>query len=149
MTNEKHFPETISQWEFDYGLILPRIIVICGFASRSFKLKRGILPLLTKYLSWQNLKTTCHVKLKLFLWTKLLENLLLAKYLTSAPATLKDDIYGMRWWGLNIKFFSVFSSSLDSRLIYRTSKCCESCNFVFYGSLDYKHTICDDHINIT
>ena len=68
-------------------------------------------------LSWQNLKTTFHVKLKLFLWTKLLENLLLAKYLKSAAATLKDDIYGMRWWGLNIKCFSVFSSSLDSRLI--------------------------------
>ena len=33
------------------------------------------------YLSWQNtypnLKTTCHVKLKIFSWTKLLENLLL------------------------------------------------------------------------
>ena len=37
------------------------------------------------YLSWQNvypnLKTTSHIKLKFFLWRKLLENLLLAKYL--------------------------------------------------------------------
>ena len=45
------------------------------------------------YLSWQNtypnLKTTCHIKLKFFLWTKLLENLLLAKYLISLAATLK------------------------------------------------------------
>ena len=45
------------------------------------------------YLSWQNtypnLKTTCHIKLKFFLWTKLLENLLLAKYLISVAAPLK------------------------------------------------------------
>ena len=44
------------------------------------------------YLSWQNtysnLKTTCHIKLKIFLWTKLLQNLLLAKYLISVPAPL-------------------------------------------------------------
>ena len=44
------------------------------------------------YLSWQNsypnLKITCHIKLKFFLWTKLLESLLLAKYLISVAATL-------------------------------------------------------------
>ena len=42
--------------------------------------------------SWQNmypnLKTTCHIKLKFFLWTKLLENLLQAKYLISVAAPL-------------------------------------------------------------
>ena len=45
------------------------------------------------YLSWQNtypnLKTTCHIKLKFFLWTKLLEDLLLAKYLISVTAPLR------------------------------------------------------------
>ena len=45
------------------------------------------------YLSWQNrypnLKTTCHIKLKIFLRTKLLERLLLAKYLTSVTAALR------------------------------------------------------------
>ena len=45
------------------------------------------------YLSWQNtypnLKTTSHIKLKFFLWTKLMENLLLAKYLISVTAPLK------------------------------------------------------------
>ena len=45
------------------------------------------------YLSWQNTcptsKTTCHAKLKFFLWTKLLENLLLAKYLISVTMPLK------------------------------------------------------------
>ena len=44
------------------------------------------------YLSWQNtypnLKTTSHIKLKFLLWTKLLENLLLTKYLISVAATL-------------------------------------------------------------
>ena len=48
------------------------------------------------YLSWQNmypnLKTTCHIKLKFFLWTKLLENLLLAKYLISVTAPLMAGI---------------------------------------------------------
>ena len=53
MTNEKHFPKTISLWEFDYGLFtnLLRIIVACDFFSSSFKLRRGILPLLTKCVS--------------------------------------------------------------------------------------------------
>ena len=44
------------------------------------------------YLSWQNtylnFKTACHIKLKFFLWTTLLENLLLVNYLISVPATL-------------------------------------------------------------
>ena len=33
---------------------------------------------------------TCHIKLKFFLWTKLLENLLLAKYLASIAASLTE-----------------------------------------------------------
>ena len=46
LTNKKHFPKTISQREFGYGLFtkLPRIIVTCDFSQGSFKLKRGILP---------------------------------------------------------------------------------------------------------
>ena len=38
--------------------------------------------------TYSNLRTTCHIKLKFFLWTKLLENLLLAKYLISVTAPL-------------------------------------------------------------
>ena len=45
------------------------------------------------YLSWQNtypnFKTICRIKLKFFLWTKLLENVLLAKYLISVAVSLK------------------------------------------------------------
>ena len=50
---KKHFPKTISQREFNYGLFtnLPRINVARDFSPSSFKLKRGILPLLTKYAS--------------------------------------------------------------------------------------------------
>ena len=44
------------------------------------------------YLSWQNtypnLKTICHIKLTIFLWTKLVESLLLVQYLISVAATL-------------------------------------------------------------
>ena len=51
------------------------------------------------YLSWQNtypdLKTTCHIKLKFFLSTKLLENLLLAKYLIPAIAPLTYNIFDL------------------------------------------------------
>ena len=37
---------------------------------------------------YPNLKTTFHIKLEFFFWTKLLENLLLAKYLISVAAPL-------------------------------------------------------------
>ena len=74
-----------------YGLFtyLPRIIVACDFSPSSFKL--GILP-----LSWQNkhpnMKTTWHIKLKFFLWTKLIEKVLLSKYLISVAAALRLKI---------------------------------------------------------
>ena len=51
-------------------------------------LKRGILPLLTKLSRYPNLETAFHIKLKFFLWTKLPESLLLAKYLISVAAIL-------------------------------------------------------------
>ena len=45
------------------------------------------------YLSWQNkypnLKTTCHIKLTFFMWTKLRQNLFLAKYLISVAVALR------------------------------------------------------------
>ena len=49
------------------------------------------------YLSWQNrypnLKITSHIKLKFFLWTKLLENLPFARCLISDTALLN-----LSWW---------------------------------------------------
>ena len=52
-------------------------------------------------LSWQNacpnLKTTCHIKLNIFLWTKLLEKLLLAKYLIFVAAPLKSFYFFARF----------------------------------------------------
>ena len=85
MTNEKHFPKTISQWEFYYDLFtnLLSLATFLRVHSNSEEVS---------YLSWQNtypnLKTTCHIKLKFFLWTKLLENLLLTKYLISVGAPI-------------------------------------------------------------
>ena len=91
LTNEKHFPKTKSKWEFCYGLFtnLPRIRVTCDCPPSSFKLKRGMLPLLTKM--YINLKTTCHIKLKFFLWTNLLESLLLEKYFIYVTAALSHS----------------------------------------------------------
>ena len=97
MTNEKYFPKTISQWEFDYGLFtnLPRIIIPHDFSRVHSNSKE------VSYLSWQNtypnLKTTGHIKLKFFLRTKLLENLLLAKYLVSATAPLSNRFNLYLW----------------------------------------------------
>ena len=46
-------PVSIGQWEFGYCLLtnLPRIIVARDFFPTLFKLRRGILPLFTKYVS--------------------------------------------------------------------------------------------------
>ena len=99
LTNEKHFPQTINQWEFDYGLFtnLPRIIVAFDFPPSSLKSKE------VSYLSWQithsNLKTTRHIKLKFS--SELLENLLLAKYLISITARLKYKSINNYCWSQN------------------------------------------------
>ena len=73
---------------------------------------RELLPLVTflqvysnskelSYLSWQNkylnLKTNCHIKLKYFLWPKLLEGLLFAKYLIYVAGTLNKFISPIKW----------------------------------------------------
>ena len=49
-TKDKSFPKSISQEEFDYGLLteLPRTIVTRDFSMSSFKLKSDILLPLTK-----------------------------------------------------------------------------------------------------
>ena len=88
LTNEKIFSKIISQLEFDYGLfIYPDLSSLATFLRVHSNSKE------VSYLSWQNkypnLKTTCHIKLKLFLWIKLLENLLHAKHLISVTAPLK------------------------------------------------------------
>ena len=112
LSNEKHFSKSISQWEFDYGLFtnLPRNIVACDFSRSSYKLRE------VSYLSWQNtytnLKTTRHIKLKFFLRTKLLENLLLVKYLISVSATLMSII---TLWKVNV--FSIGKELHESILI--------------------------------
>ena len=41
-----------------------------------------------RYPTALDLKTTCHIKLKFFMWTKLLESLMLAKYFISVTVTL-------------------------------------------------------------
>ena len=57
------------------------------------------------YISWQstypNLKTARHIKLKFFLWTKLLENLLVAEYLISVAVPLKHKSINNYCWSQN------------------------------------------------
>ena len=70
------------------------------------------------YLSWQNaypnLKTTCHIKLKFFSWTKLIEKLLLAKYLMSVTAPLRIGKYPQAVIG-NTDERPVFFNMLDNK----------------------------------
>ena len=101
MTNEKHFPKTKSQWEFNVAClqIYRELLSLTTFLRVHSNSKE------VSYLSWQNtypnLKTACHIALKLFLWTKLLENLLHAKYLISVTAPLekvKQQGVILSWW---------------------------------------------------
>ena len=50
LTNDKHSPKIKSQLEFDHGLFtkLPRLIVTLNYSASSFKVKRGIVPPLSK-----------------------------------------------------------------------------------------------------
>ena len=63
----KTFSANYESMRVYYGLLtnLPRIVKFTDFSLSSFKLKRGVLPLLTKYLS--NSETICHIKLNFFL----------------------------------------------------------------------------------
>ena len=84
----KHFPKTISQW----NLIMACLQIHQELLSLATFLQVHSNSKEVSYLSWQNtdpnLKTTCHMKLKYFLWTTFLENLLLAKYLISVTVPL-------------------------------------------------------------
>ena len=98
MTNEKHFPKTINQLEFDYGFLtnFHRIIVLANFLPVHSNSKE------VSHLYWQSLypslKATCNIMLTFLLWIKLPEKLLLAKYL--CRCALK---YWKSWKSLVIK----------------------------------------------
>ena len=141
MTNKKHFPKNISQWEFDFGLFtnLPIIIVARDF-SPSFSLFLWLF--LTKYVS--NLKTTCHVKLKIFSWTKLLENLLYAKYLISVTAPLNYKlIYVTRthdfvFCKLFPNFFSIYGHCNQQNFSLTFKSYSKTCFISIYGIAIWK-----------
>ena len=78
--------------EFDYSCLkIDRELLLHATFLRVHSNSKEV-----SYLSWPNtypnLKTTCHFKLTFFLWTKLLDNLLLAKHLISAAASLISTI---------------------------------------------------------
>ena len=70
------------------------------------------------YLPWQNmhsnLKSTCHIKLKFFFWTKLLENLLLAKYLISVTGPL--NIYTNNQFEIFRNYFFIHLKENNKKL---------------------------------
>lgn len=121
MTNEKHLPKTISQWEFNYGLFtnLTRTVVGSNFSLSSFKLREGIQPALTKFLNkFSKWKTTCYIKRNfscgIFLF-------LVAKYLISVAIALTHFKQGCIKPGITTDNFSIvrilnFHSKPDVRM---------------------------------
>ena len=103
----KIFWKSMSQQQFDYELYTKWVVskirtsITRNFSASLFKVS---------YLPWQNIcsniKTTGHIKSKFVLWTKLLQNLLLAKYLIYVAATLKN---------LNTQKDEVFKSEIHSK----------------------------------
>ena len=85
------FLKTISLWEFNYGLFtnLPRIIVVYYFSPNSLKLR---YPACSDRISIVTWKLLVIFSQSLFFWIKLIENLLLVKYLISVATDLK-----VRW----------------------------------------------------
>ena len=100
------------------------------------------------YLSWQNtypnLKTTCHVKLKIFSWTKLLENLLYAKYLISVTAPLNYKlIYVTRthdfvFCKLFPNFFSIYGHCNQQNFSLTFKSYSKTCFISIYGIAIWK-----------
>ena len=88
LTNEKHFPKNKIHWEFHFGLFtnLPALLSLVAFLRFHSNSKEVSYP--SRQNMYPNLKAASHIKLKFFLRTKLLENLLLAKYLISVAAPL-------------------------------------------------------------
>ena len=69
---------------------------------------------------YPNSKTTCHIKLKFFLWAKLLENLLLAKYFISvtAPLIMLNNIsHSSILWQKYFITFAIVSTYFLSKLV--------------------------------
>ena len=70
------------------------IIIPGDFSSSSFTLES---PYPLRKNKYSNLKTIFHIKSNYFLWTNLLENLHLAKYLLSVAATLISTCLMCAW----------------------------------------------------
>ena len=117
--------------------------MVCDFSPSLFKLKRAIL-LLDKIgiRIWKQLP---HMKLKFFLWTKLLENLLLVNYLIYVTATLMSlcNILSNNSW---------FNASFE--LLMWITYFCSSCKlfksfstlsvFIFFQAKNINH--CKGHV---
>ena len=86
-------------------------------------------------LHWQNrypnLKATCHIKLKVFLWTKVLESLLLEKYLIPVAPTLNIHF-------LSFQYTKLFNTSFKIQKAVFLSQCISVISIKIYFSLSTK-----------
>ena len=92
-TNEKHYAN--KKQYANYSLIMACWQIYQELLSLATFLQVHSNSKEVPYFSWQNiypnLKTTCHFKLKFCLCTKLLQNVLIAKYLISVTAPLSNQ----------------------------------------------------------
>ena len=89
------------QWKIFFRIYKPMTVwfwLVYKFRENycpSWLFSKFIQTFLTKYPS---LKTTYHIKLKFFLCSKPLDNLLLAKCLISVNAPLLENFIFLQWW---------------------------------------------------
>ena len=122
LTNEKHFPKTISLIYIACLQNYRELLSLATFLGVHSDSKE------VSYLSWQNtcpnLETICHIKPKFFLWTKLLENLLHVKYLISVAAPLSNlsrNSHFVRDELFNCSAENFVSSLIKMRVVLNTS----------------------------
>ena len=102
-------------------------------------------------LSWQNTypnsKSNCHMKLKFFLWTKLLENLLHCAFNVSISSRLKTNFFFV-----NTKCIHKYDVPLNKTPTKLVPNCTILTKCFFYISEPYKlplHCSQPNHFNVT
>ena len=118
---------------------LARTIITSNLSMSSLKLKISYAPHKAHNLPWQNkyssLKNNCHIKPKLFLWIKLLENLHLTIYLISVAETSKLSRQTKAcsfWTRTSLKIQSKIFLNIYRVLLFTAGVCFLSTSFSYW-----------------
>ena len=112
---------------------LPRTIVACDFSRVHSNSKE------VSYLTWQskysNLKTTCHIKAKFFVWTKHVKKLLSAKFLISSRTVYQYSWIFWKQYFIELKKVA----RIYSHVSYITKSC--TCHWWLYLEIAFNWII--------